>query len=503
MKNVIRTFCMLLAILMLLPIFASCGPNQSEADTTANVTNPPSDAPTSAPEETKETYVLPEEHDYNGYLFNVLVGAYSQWNDFKVVDDSTDVLNEARFRWLEAAKEEFNIDIDYYEEYNFNSPRGGGPGYLKLQSSYTASDYQYNISSVNVYDVANASLSGYLYDIKQIDYIDLEKSWWDQKANEQLSIRDKLYFTTGDISTIDNMVTQCVYFNKTLLAELGLDDPYQLVEEDKWYWDKFVEMVLTVSNDENGDDIMDEHDKYGLLTYNDVCHQLFAFAGEAVSKVNANGEIELTVYNDRTQKIFEQYTNLFHDLDHVISYQYRKGTIGTNRYNEIRIPVFTEGRALFHFNSFEAIMDYRDADVDFGILPWPKYDNTQADYGHLMTPFSSQMFSVPMYHDDDEIVGAVSEYLAATGQETTKVAYYEKALKGTYFRDDESAAMLDIIFATHAFDVGIYFRVGMLYSNIYNSVNARNPSFTVVCQGSKRRSDSDIKTINDAFASLD
>ncbi len=495
--------------MFILPILASCNETGNEGkDTTLPNNDGTTAATTTDPVETDppittEGYVIPEEHDYDGATFNIMVGAYSNNNDFRVEEGATDVLSSARFNWMEACKEEFNIDILYKEEFNGGAVRGGGPGYIAFNQSYIAGETHYNIGSISVYDAANAAKSGILSDIKNFEYIDLEKSWWDQKANEQLTIRNKMYFTTGDISTIDNKVTQVVFFNKSLLEEIGLEDPYELVNNDKWYWDKFEEMVLAVSNDENGDDVMDFSDKYGLLTCNDAAMQVYSFAGEAIAKVDENGDLVLTAYNERIAEIFERYTNLFHDYDHVISSQFRTSDEPSSKYASNRIEVFADGRALLHFHDLGAIEDYRDMEIDFGILPWPKYDEQQEDYGHLMTPFPAQVFCIPVYHGDDEMVGAISEFLAATGQEITKPAYYEKSLKGTYFRDDESAAMLDIIFATHTFDVGNFFRVGDLYTNIWRTVNRKFPTYTVLYNQSLKKAESDIKKINSNFDDFD
>lgn len=45
-----------------------------------------------------------------------------------------------------------------------------------------------------------------------VTLLHLENSWWDQNANKTLQIDDKLYFTTGDISILDNecMLTVCL-----------------------------------------------------------------------------------------------------------------------------------------------------------------------------------------------------------------------------------------------------------------------------------------------------
>ena len=74
----------------------------------------------------------------------------------------------------------------------------------------------------------------------------------DQQAVEQLSITDKLYFVCGDILYTDDERTHMLFFNKDLIAENQLDDPYQLVKDGTWTLDRMYEMARAVAVD-NGD----------------------------------------------------------------------------------------------------------------------------------------------------------------------------------------------------------------------------------------------------------
>ena len=54
---------------------------------------------------------------------------------------------------------------------------------------------------------------GLLLDLKTVPWLDLEQHWWDQRANENLIIADKLFLTTGDIAILDNDCTMVMFFN--------------------------------------------------------------------------------------------------------------------------------------------------------------------------------------------------------------------------------------------------------------------------------------------------
>ena len=84
-----------------------------------------------------------------------------------------------------------------------------------------------------------------LYTLKNFDY---QAPWWDASANEAYSIGEKLYFTTGDITIMNKANTWCILFNKDMITDHNLDDPYQMFHDGTWTFDKLGEMASTVHN---------------------------------------------------------------------------------------------------------------------------------------------------------------------------------------------------------------------------------------------------------------
>ena len=107
-------------------------------------------------------------------------------------------------------------------------------------------------------------------------------------------------------------------------------------------------------------------------------------------------------------------------------------------------PIFEAGNALIcaEYLGDSALM--RDYNFDFGILPLPKYDNTQKNY-HTSSQDSFSVFCVPATVANLDMVGAVTESMAAYTYNNVTPVLYELALKTKYTRDNESAEMIDII----------------------------------------------------------
>jgi hypothetical protein len=56
---------------------------------------------------------------------------------------------------------------------------------------------------------------------------------------------------------VDNDSTSTLVFNKKLIQDHALENPYEIVHNNRWTLDKMIEMTRGVAQDLNGDGIMD------------------------------------------------------------------------------------------------------------------------------------------------------------------------------------------------------------------------------------------------------
>lgn len=219
-------------------------------------------------------------------------------------------------------KDKYNVDILNEDIIRFNSSNGSGDGYSRIYRDYMAGETNYDAAMIGTYDVATLAYSGYIHDLNDIPHLDLSKDYWDQKANADLAINGKMYYTTGDISIVDNVTTHAMIFNKDMLKAYELDDPYQLVRDNNWTLETFGALVRQVGEDANQDGIYNENDVYGLLTWNDPMLAILAGAGEKICTINDQGLIELSFYSERVVNLYDTFTDLVYDTSHVYNYQW-------------------------------------------------------------------------------------------------------------------------------------------------------------------------------------
>lgn len=277
-----KMLALLLALLTVGASFVACGDKTPDATTSGETTTAATE-----PAVTEETPDLPDPASVNiAGEFNILVSGNYARNDFAAEGMDGTAVEQAIYRRNQVMKETWGVDIKNEDITRFGSAGGTGDGYTKIYTDYMAGDANYDAAMIGTYDVATLAYSGYIHDLADVPYIDLTKSWWDQKANEDLMIRGRMFYTTGDISVVDNMVTHALLFNKDMIASYGLDNPYDLVADNNWTLETFGAMVKQVGQDMDNNGVYDENDLYGLLTWNDPMVAILAAAGEKIAAVN-------------------------------------------------------------------------------------------------------------------------------------------------------------------------------------------------------------------------
>lgn len=496
-----KMLSLLLAALMLVSALASCG-GDPVATTEAPVTTAApveTTAPTNVPD-----LPAPETLNIAGE-FNILVSGNYVRNDFHSDgEEGSTAVEIAIFRRNELMKEKYGVEIVDEDVTKFGSTNGSGTGFTKIYTDYMSGESNYDAASIGTYDVCTLAYSGYIHDLNDIPYLNLEKDYWDQRANEDLSINGKMFYTNGDIGVVNHMTTHAILFNKDMISEYDLENPYDLVRDDEWYLEKFGQLVKSVGEDLNQDGIYNENDRYGLLTWNDPMVAFLSTAGEKICTVNEQGLIELSLYNERVVNLYDAVQSIVFDAAHSYNYQYDNVTgraTPSSVWNTNRDAIFTENRAVFYLNTLATVERHRDSDVDFGVLPYPKFDDTQDNYGHQVSAYHSQFICIPELAPDYERSGIVLEELAYQGQEIIRPAYYEQTLVGRSVRDEDSVEMLDIIFASRVYDLGAYYNIGTYKDQLGRMFVNRTP-ISSMYETYKSQAEVKIKTINDIMQDL-
>lgn len=442
----------MLLFALLISSLASCGETADTPETTP-LTEP--DTVVESATDTDTTRVLPDlpEQDFEGYTFRGLVRGHvsSHWytRDFYADEMNGETINDAVFTRNATLGERYNFEVEQLDGVSL-----GMESYVRktVQAGEDAMDIVVGTSGL-----ASLVTEGYLVDLTEVPYIDLEKPWYDQNANESLSISHKLFTTVSDLTVMDKDATWCILFNKPITADLGLGDFYEMVQEGSWTMDVMLSAMEAASIDLNGDGTMGAEDQWGNTGEHFNVMGFMVGAGAHCFDKDENDLPVVDVLSERYIAAYEK-AHLLNDSPNLCMHAGRFN----NDWNLID-AAFTEGRALFTFVGMNRVTLFREMEMDFGILPAPKYDEAQERYYDVVSSANATFVSIPKSVSDLSRTGFITEAMAAESLYTLTPAYYDITLKTKMARDEESAAMLDIIFDSRVFELGNFYGWGGIY----------------------------------------
>jgi len=217
-----------------------------------------------------------------------------------------------------------------------------------------------------------------------------------------------------------------------------------------------------------------------------------------------NGGIpRINTISERHVQVVAALGELFADKNNVLLAGSSQLSHLSNPYNDGIFKVFREGRGLMFFEMIGTIPTFRDMEDDFGLLPLPKFDENQKQY-HSFTSYGwATSYSVPVTSSDLARTGMVLEVMAGYSTDTLTPAVIDVSLKSKFARDEESAEMLQIIFDTKTYDLGVDYNWGGLYG-VYNDVAVNGFSkFVSSMEKQIPKAESDMQKVVDLFEELD
>ena len=476
---------LILLSFVLLLVLTACGNNvdtPSDTTTAAQVEE-------SITAETTEAGDVPDigDEDYGGHVFNFFYLDWSLYRDYYFADSlNGDIINDAAYERLQKVEEQLKIDIQTSK----TAPIDGGTEQLrKLRETVMAGDDTYDLLLIhNSTQLANYVSDRLVLNWQDISTADMDKSYWNQSVLDNMTLAGMTPFASNDFVLPD---VNTIFFNTQMSADLNHEDPYSLVLNNKWTWDKLTEMASSASADLNGDGTFDDQDQYGFVgevgwqfgSIPTSCNQYTIIIGN-------DGTPQLNVNTTKMVSVIEKMNQLINSGNNAFIWPF---SVNTDPNAGGVPPVsFDSGRALFYLVPMSLAKVFRETDVDFGILPLPKYDEQQEDY---ITLNWAGFLCVPMTVSDPELVGKVSELLAYYSKSTVIPAFYNVVLGQKISRNQESIQMLDIIFENTVYDLGIH--LGSLFYHITaDMVKANNNDFASYYA---KNENNYIKTLDDYY----
>ncbi len=470
----IKFTAVLLSIVFIVMTAAACGENNGEnssqqssvAEQSENSGNPSED-PSGADLSDEEFDDGLPETNFGGRDFTILQRSEYKY-EYEPDDTAAEKVNILIAERNRLVEERFGVKIKTINQLGAWGQHENFMTYVRNTVNGGTADYDI----ISGYAAIMPSLisDGLFINWYELDeYINFEKDWWSQDFISEMSLNNKLYVLSGDISLTFWESMQCVFFNKTLAESYNMNNLYDMVWDGKWTFDAMYQIIKDTYNENS----VVEDQIYGyttaLTTQIDVYQDAFNIP---VTTKDADGKPYFTI---NVPKTYDALAKLY---DLVVASPYTKVCTEANQM-ETTVSVFGEGKALFAPLYLGTGAQLQSYNTIYGILPMPKFNEEQAGYYSTCCDFYS-VLSIPLTSDGNlDFIGIITEALCVESARSVVPEYYSLVLKERYTNDEDSIKIIDMV------REGILCNFGYLYSYTLNwpahqlnvCINNKNTNF--------------------------
>jgi len=461
------------AILASSTVFASCAGDTGAADETTSA-----QATETTEEVTTELTDSVPEMSFDGREFHLATSRADYYTGQVTADEQNgDVLNDAMYERTKKIEERFDINfVDY--------PDKGKADIIR--TAVTAGDAAYDLALLSERTAISLGLDKLIVNINDIPYIDLDQPWWVKDLNDQMTIGGQLYIAYSDLSLTSYDFTNTLIFNKRIAEDFNMENFYDMVREGTWTYDAFNKYASMVVQDVNGDGKQDKGDVVGI--YGTRVEIVPAFWIGAGAKSIHKDEDDIPHYTLPGDEYFQNvYDKMFEIL-------IDNGAMYLESYDN---KMFKLGQSLFSHALFSSIDGYRDFEDDFGLLPYPKLNETQESY-YSRVGAGVHTVTVPATADL-EFTGAIVEATACASYFDITPVYYEVALKEKYTRDNDTAEMLDLIMSCRTCDMGDTYWNNYVRQKLAPMVEQNNRNLASFAEATRNSVQENIDSVVEMF----
>lgn len=386
-----------------------------------------------------DKYIEDEETvDLKGYKFKIVDFNTGVWDPDEISDSRDQLVVDI----IADVEDKFNCEIEV-EEVAANAT------FSKAQPAILAGNKFADLIGTTEWAYGQLLASNLLADLSKIETLDLSQNYFNSEISKLTTIGNSTYAFSADFDA--HLYTQMItLYNVTIWKELGLPDPYEMVENGEWTWDKFLEYARLACRDYDGNGTIDsESDRWGAVgAGGDLISAAYSSMGGKFYDIDENGKIVLACTDAESSEKLSWICKLFQNEN--VLYQ---------RENEGVLDMFTQNKALFMFRINTNSEQLKSMESDFGILPMPKWNKSQENYVNYIN-HNTKIYSIPNTNENTYEAGIIISALARRYQSYTDLGLEEfedityrlendsKILRN-YIANSKSYEILDIIRGTN------------------------------------------------------
>ncbi len=454
-----RKITTLLLVVLMLAQLVSCGNGENNKETTAETIDSMVAAETESETEIKPD--LPDK-DYGGQKLHMLTE--TNYENFIYASEITgESVNDALYSARTSVEEQFNVSI-------LNDIVVPECDTATTDNTIKSGEDAFFLAQNHDRTTASMSLNGWFYNIYDLPYVDTTKQWWPQFTVDSLTINGRMYYMSNYINWNGLAQTRVIFANMGLVENFNLGNLFEMVYSRTWTLDNFAAMTKDIYIDVDGNGARDRTDTYGFFYEKTPYCWLEGFGVELYQKKGKDSaNITLAATEPKVISLVEKLHDWCYNGAAGVNVMLDEDWKGSDQRT-----LYAKGNAVFTTSGINSmITELTDSDIDYAMLPFPLFDDTQADY---IGPCTDRLTYVPITVQDTEQAGILIEALNYEGYKNVLPTYQESTLKKRYANSEDTSKMLDIVFANRVIslsylygDVSLYFLGKVVPNNTVSS----------------------------------
>jgi ABC-type glycerol-3-phosphate transport system substrate-binding protein len=192
-----------------------------------------------------------------------------------------------------------------------------------------------------------------------------------------------------------------IFYNKKLVQELGLEDPYELQKKGEWTWDKFREVAKKATKDTNGDG---KTDVFGFIGDLKISLEQFVYGNKGTFDKDANGEMKFSMDSENAIQGLQFMSDLYNVDKSII----QPAPEGNDK-------AFIAGKGVMYGGFSWELSGLKDnmKDVELGYVFFPKAP--KADDYSTFTPYGN-MYMVSKYSKNPQLAIHIMDEISLHGR---------------------------------------------------------------------------------------
>ena len=328
----------------------------------------------------------------------------------------------------------------------------------RIKNSYLTGSFYADFASVKSSDLGSYYASGHIQNYKVLTYYDFSAPYFNEAAIDQLTLNDVIYGVVGSMTEAPESYG-CLFFNKTLGKEIGVNIDYTSVYEHKFTWDKLFAQISSADTDS------------AILTasYDNrtLSRTVLLSAGQTFLSRNSKGDLASSFNTDVSNTVI---TN----LKKLLPYRTSKMTVTetvtgddgsekTVKNTLTDLDIFIKGKSLYSIGTVSDMEKIANCGFEWEILPIPLLSEG-GPYNAAATE-SAPVLVMLKSSKSIEQNGYILQALGAASYKHIQIEYIKYAMQhyaSSYYTFD----MLELLIENPIYDHATMF--GSYYSQLRN-----------------------------------